>query len=100
MMLDIETPALLLSRDVMERNLKHMDDRARQLGVSLRPHIKTHKCLELGRRQLARREGHHRFTLFERKPSRGPLHRPHLAFRSTVAHTPRAADRRDGAICA
>ncbi|HEX9293885.1 MAG TPA: alanine racemase [Gemmatimonadales bacterium] len=53
MMLDIETPALLLYRDVMERNLKHMADRARQLGVSLRPHIKTHKCLELGRRQLA-----------------------------------------------
>ncbi len=53
MMLDIETPALLLSRDVMERNLKHMAERARHLGVSLRPHIKTHKCLELGRRQLA-----------------------------------------------
>src|SRR5258708_39017256 len=53
MMLDIETPALLLSRDVMERNLKHMAERARHLGVSLRPHIKTHKCLELGRRRLA-----------------------------------------------
>src|SRR6267154_6146291 len=53
MMLDIETPALLLSRDVMERNLKHMAERAKKLGVSLRPHIKTHKCLELGRRQLA-----------------------------------------------
>jgi len=26
--------------------------RAKKLGVSLRPHIKTHKCLELGRRQL------------------------------------------------
>src|SRR2546423_9362095 len=37
----------------MERNLKHMADRARRLGVSLRPHIKTHKSLELGRRQQA-----------------------------------------------
>src|SRR5213594_3281786 len=52
-MLDVETPALLLYRDVVERNLKHMAERARRLGVSLRPHIKTHKCLELGRRQLA-----------------------------------------------
>src|SRR5438477_2003942 len=52
-MFDVETPALLLYRDVMERNLKHMADRARGLGVSLRPHIKTHKCLELGRRQVA-----------------------------------------------
>jgi len=53
MMLDIETPALLLYRDAMERNLKHMAETARRLDVSLRPHIKTHKCLELGRRQLA-----------------------------------------------
>jgi len=52
-MVDVETPALLLHRDVMERNLKQMTDRARRLGVSLRPHIKTHKCLELGRRQVA-----------------------------------------------
>jgi D-serine deaminase-like pyridoxal phosphate-dependent protein len=52
-MIDVETPALLLSRDVMEHNLKHMADRAKRLGVALRPHIKTHKCLELGRRQLA-----------------------------------------------
>jgi len=52
-MLDVETPALLLYRDVMERNLKNMAGRAKKLGVSLRPHIKTHKCLELGRRQLA-----------------------------------------------
>jgi D-serine deaminase-like pyridoxal phosphate-dependent protein len=52
-MIDVETPALLLRRDVMERNLKHMADRAKRLGVALRPHIKTHKCLELGRRQEA-----------------------------------------------
>ena len=53
MMLDIETPALLLDRAVMEHNLSHMAEKAKKLGVSLRPHIKTHKCLELGRRQQA-----------------------------------------------
>lgn len=52
-MLDVETPALLLYHDVMERNLTHMAERAGRLGVALRPHIKTHKCLELGRRQIA-----------------------------------------------
>ena len=51
-MIDVETPALLLYHDVMERNLTDMAERAKKLGVSLRPHIKTHKCLELGRRQL------------------------------------------------
>src|SRR5436853_6318877 len=49
---DVETPALLLRLDVVERNLAHMAARARQLGVALRPHAKTHKCVELGRRQL------------------------------------------------
>jgi D-serine deaminase-like pyridoxal phosphate-dependent protein len=52
-LIDVETPALLLDLDVVERNLAHMAERARRLGVSLRPHIKTHKCVELGRRQLA-----------------------------------------------
>lgn len=49
----IETPALLLHLDVVERNLGRMAERATRLGVALRPHIKTHKCIELGRRQLA-----------------------------------------------
>jgi len=49
----IETPALLLHLDVVEANLAHMAGRARALGIGLRPHIKTHKCVELGRRQLA-----------------------------------------------
>jgi len=53
-MIDVETPALLLRHDVMERNLEQMAARAKRLGVALRPHIKTHKCLELGRRQVAR----------------------------------------------
>src|SRR2546425_11888364 len=52
-MYDLETPALLLHLDVVERNLRAMADRARRLGVALRPHAKTHKCVELGRRQLA-----------------------------------------------
>jgi len=49
---DLETPALLLHLDVVERNLAHMADRARNLGVRLRPHVKTHKCVQLGRLQL------------------------------------------------
>src|SRR5712691_7371996 len=51
-MYDVETPALLLHLDVVERNVEHMAARARQLGVALRPHAKTHKCAEVGRLQL------------------------------------------------
>jgi D-serine deaminase-like pyridoxal phosphate-dependent protein len=49
----IETPALLLDLEVVERNLARMAERARKLGVQLRPHAKTHKCPELGLRQMA-----------------------------------------------
>src|SRR5207247_11072411 len=54
---DVETPALLLHLDVVERNVAYMAARARQLGVALRPHAKTHKCVELGRLQLAQAAG-------------------------------------------
>ena len=45
------TPALLLDIKILKRNIAKMATRARRLGVSLRPHIKTHKCLEVARLQ-------------------------------------------------
>ena len=48
---DIPTPALILDLDRLETNLRWMADRASELGVALRPHMKTHKCVEIGRRQ-------------------------------------------------
>jgi D-serine deaminase-like pyridoxal phosphate-dependent protein len=50
---DIQTPCLMVDRDVLEANLVAMADRARDLGFPLRPHAKTHKCFEIARRQLA-----------------------------------------------
>jgi D-serine deaminase-like pyridoxal phosphate-dependent protein len=49
---DLPTPALLIDQDILERNLTRMQDRANSLGVSLRPHIKTHKCIEIANHQL------------------------------------------------
>lgn len=51
---DLPTPALLLDLDVLERNLDRMAERTGALHVALRPHVKTHKCLEVGRMQLQR----------------------------------------------
>ena len=48
---DLETPTLLLHAAVVERNVRRMAERARHLGVRLRPHAKTHKCVELARLQ-------------------------------------------------
>lgn len=50
---DLPTPALLLDLDVLERNLRRMSDRTAELGVALRPHLKTHKCVEIGEAQRA-----------------------------------------------
>jgi len=49
----IETPAVLVDLDVVERNVAAMAERARRAGVRLRPHAKTHKTVEIGRLQLA-----------------------------------------------
>ena len=45
-----ETPALLLNRDRMERNIARMRAHLSTLGVRMRPHVKTNKCLEVARR--------------------------------------------------
>jgi D-serine deaminase-like pyridoxal phosphate-dependent protein len=50
--LELPTPALLLDQTILERNLTRMQDRANTFGVSLRPHIKTHKCIEIANHQL------------------------------------------------
>lgn len=49
---DLDTPAVLIDVDVMERNLARAAGYARRHGLRLRPHIKTHKIPALARRQL------------------------------------------------
>ncbi len=51
---ELPTPALLLDVDVLDANTAGMAARVADLGVALRPHIKTHKCIEIGERQRKR----------------------------------------------
>lgn len=53
MELNLETPALLLDEARMQNNMARMQQRMNVLGVAFRPHVKTSKCLEVARRQLA-----------------------------------------------
>lgn len=48
---DLPSPALLLDLDVLERNVRRMAEKAHRLGVALRPHFKTSKCVEVARLQ-------------------------------------------------
>ena len=50
---DLKTPCALVDLDVVERNTARMAERMAGLGVRLRPHVKTHKCVEAARLQDA-----------------------------------------------
>jgi len=49
---DLDTPALLIDLDIMERNLWKLADYSKKHSLRVRPHTKTHKIPALGRRQL------------------------------------------------
>lgn len=50
---DVDTPALILDLDRFETNLGRLMDAARDAGVRVRPHAKTHKSLQIAHRQVA-----------------------------------------------
>jgi D-serine deaminase-like pyridoxal phosphate-dependent protein len=49
---EIDTPAIVVDLDIMERNLTRVAAYAGENGLRLRPHTKTHKSVRLARRQL------------------------------------------------
>ena len=49
----IDTPALVVDLDRTVASIDRMAGAMRDRGVALRPHAKTHKSIEVGRRQLA-----------------------------------------------
>lgn len=49
----IDTPAALIDVARMEKNIARMQARMNALGVSFRPHVKTTKCLDVVRAQIA-----------------------------------------------
>ena len=50
---EIDTPALVVDLDILERNVARVADYARDHGLRLRPHTKTHKSVRLAKRQIA-----------------------------------------------
>ncbi|AYM41226.1 D-TA family PLP-dependent enzyme [Mycobacteroides chelonae] len=49
---DIDTPFLAIDLAVMDRNIERLAGRLRGTGVQLRPHAKSHKCVEIAQRQI------------------------------------------------
>jgi D-serine deaminase-like pyridoxal phosphate-dependent protein len=49
----LQTPALVVDLDILERNIAQMAAHAERHGIALRPHAKTHKSGEIAKRQMA-----------------------------------------------
>ena len=49
----LNTPALVLDLDALDRNIAAMASLVAAHGVQLRPHAKTHKSVDIARRQIA-----------------------------------------------
>jgi D-serine deaminase-like pyridoxal phosphate-dependent protein len=49
----LDTPALCVDLDALERNIAAMAEFCRSKGIALRPHAKTHKSVNIAERQIA-----------------------------------------------
>ena len=50
---ELDTPALTVDLDIMERNLRSLGEYVRKHGLKLRPHTKTHKIPAIAKMQIA-----------------------------------------------
>lgn len=50
--MELETPCVLVDEKCLAQNIEQMQQLANQNQVALRPHIKTHKSLEIAQRQI------------------------------------------------
>src|SRR3990167_11234368 len=50
---DLDTPALCVDLDRLERNIAKMQADVKRFGIATRPHAKTHKSADIAKMQLA-----------------------------------------------
>lgn len=55
---EITTPAFLVDHAIVQQNCDAMREKARRSGVAFRPHVKTHKTIEIARMQFGDNVGH------------------------------------------
>lgn len=54
---NLKTPCLILDIERVRKNAERVSEIALRNGVNLRPHIKTHKCVEVAKIQTAKHSG-------------------------------------------
>jgi len=50
--LDLDTPCLVITKEILEQNIEAMQAHATSFGKQLRPHAKTHKCSHIAKMQM------------------------------------------------
>ena len=50
---ELDTPALCVDLDKMQKNISAVHNALKGTGVGVRPHVKTHKCPEIAKMQIA-----------------------------------------------
>ena len=50
---DLDTPALCVDLDTLEKNVQTMQAAMKTFGIASRPHAKTHKCAAIAKHQMA-----------------------------------------------
>ena len=49
----LPTPCMVLDIAMFDQNVKRMADQAKSTGINVRPHVKIHKSVDVGKRQIA-----------------------------------------------
>lgn len=53
----VSTPSMIIDQGILYNNVERAKKRAKELGVTLRPHLKTHKSIEIARWQMESDKG-------------------------------------------
>src|SRR5580692_948611 len=49
----LPTPCMVVDLTMFDQNVKRMADQAKASGINVRPHVKIHKSVDVGKRQIA-----------------------------------------------
>src|SRR6266404_7649953 len=49
----LPTPCMVVDLDLFDKNVKTMADHCKATGINVRPHVKIHKSVDVGKRQIA-----------------------------------------------
>jgi D-serine deaminase-like pyridoxal phosphate-dependent protein len=52
-LIDVDTPAVVVDVDRLQRNLTRWQSHCHEVGLANRPHVKTHRSVEIAKRQVA-----------------------------------------------